>query len=70
MINPFASLWDRLFNRWETTIEERGSESWNRYTTYLGAPIGEPRPYTRTFVIYRHTHRFSKVVRLEKVYLD
>jgi hypothetical protein len=56
-----------LFNRWEQQIYKTGSESWH-HTNNCGVKVGNS--FSRDFVIYKLTHKFSKQAKLKKVYFN
>lgn len=64
----FLTIWQFLFDPWEVTVIEEGSEKWTRV---MGPYSFSPKyGYGRNYVKYKYTHKFFKKEKIIKKYLD
>ena len=62
------SMWDRIFNRYRTSVIAQGTEKWNKYQPSTGKQL---MTYSRDFVKYQKIDRLTgSVVKIYVEYLN
>ena len=77
-LDGFKNIWDYFFNKWEITIDSRGEETWEKRYRYsvlneVSGQAGKVMPgsaYSKSYVVYKYTHKFNNQTKLVKKYLD